>query len=295
MPAWKPIADYEQEPDALASDSVRQLDVEWQARRASATRPGTSRSRLDRFLEENARAWSIQTGRIEGLYDLTRGLTEQLVERGFEAVVVGRGESTLSAKELAAHLQDQRRGLDMVFDAVAGRRPLSNGLICEWHACITRSQDVATGATPDGRRVEVPLLKGKYKLRPNNPITVSGELHEYCPPEQVRSEMDRLLAMHEAHADHGVPTEVEAAWLHHRFVQIHPFQDGNGRVARALVAYLYARRHWPPPVIDADARHGYFAALQAADEGDLRPFVQFLAVRTVDALIAATRRLGVSG
>ena len=142
-----------------------------------------------------------------------------------------------------------------------------------------------------GRRVEVPLLKGKYKVRPNNPITLSGDLHEYCPPEQVRSEMDRLLAMHEAHMDQGTPTEVEAAWLHHRFVQIHPFQDGNGRVARALVAYLYARRHWPPPVIDADARHGYFDALQAADTGDLRPFVHFLAVRTVDALIAATRRL----
>lgn len=66
MPAWKPILDYEQEPDALASDSVRQLDEEWQASRASATRPGTSRSRLDRFLEENARAWAIETGRIEG-------------------------------------------------------------------------------------------------------------------------------------------------------------------------------------------------------------------------------------
>ncbi len=39
--------------------------------------------------------------------------------------------------------------------------------------------------------------------------------------------MDRFLTMHEGHRELNLPTEVETAWLHHRFVRIHPLQDGN--------------------------------------------------------------------
>ena len=40
---------------------------------------------------------------------------------------------------------------------------------------------------------------------------------------------------------HDVAPEVEAAWLHHRFTQIHPFQDGNGRIARALATLIFVK------------------------------------------------------
>ena len=45
--------------------------------------------------------------------------------------------------------------------------------------------------------------------------------------------------MYTEHQGCGVPLEVEAAWLHHRFTQIHPFEDGNGRVARALASLVF--------------------------------------------------------
>ena len=50
----------------------------------------------------------------------------------------------------------------------------------------------------------------------------------------------------------GVPVEVEAAWLHHRFTQIHPYQDGNGRVARALASLLFIKAGWFPVVVTRD-------------------------------------------
>jgi len=277
----------------LGSEKLQALDQQWQALRSRFTRRGKKDTLpvLQRFLETNNRAFCIETGRIEGLYQLARGLTEQLLEHGFDAISIGPSQTDIAPELLRAHLEDQQGALDMVFDTVAQRRPLSHGTLCEWHACIMRSQEHAPGRAPDGRRVAIPLLKGAYKKRPNNPFTPQGILHEYCPPEQVRSELDRLFALHARHREAGVPTEVEASWLHHRFVQIHPFQDGNGRMARLLVAYLYAQeKHWPLPVIYPEDRMRYFDVLAYADEGDLSPFVEFLATRTYELVDSMVKR-----
>lgn len=83
--------------------------------------------------------------------------------------------------------------------------------------------------------------------------------------------------MHHAHRDMDLPTDVEAAWLHHEFVRVHPFQDGNGRMARLLVAYVFARNRECPPVISLERRKHYIRTLELADGGDLRPFIDFLA------------------
>lgn len=85
--------------------------------------------------------------------------------------------------------------------------------------------------------------------------------------------MDNLVAMHAMHIERQVPAEVEAAWVHHRFTQIHPFQDGNGRVARALASLVFLRANWFPLVINRDMRAQYIAALENADAGDLGPLV----------------------
>ncbi len=76
-----------------------------------------------------------------------------------------------------------------------------------------------------------------------------GLIHEYCPPEQVTSEMDRLIELHREHQIGEIPPEVEAAWLHHRFTQIHPFQDGNGRIARCLASLVFIQAKWFPLVL----------------------------------------------
>ena len=82
-----------------------------------------------------------------------------------------------------------------------------------------------------GTRTKTAVLKGEYKKLPNSPSREDGSIHEYCPPVHVALEMEKLVGFHKEHERLGVPPEVEAAWLHHRFTQIHPFQDGNGRVA----------------------------------------------------------------
>lgn len=64
---------------------------------------------------------------------------------------------------------------------------------------------------------------------------------------------------------------IVASWLHHRFTQIHPYQDGNGRVARALTTMVLLRAGILPIVIGRDMRVEYIAALESADLGNLVP------------------------
>ena len=72
--------------------------------------------------------------------------------------------------------------------------------------------------------------------------------------------------------------EVEAAWLHHRFAQMHPFEDGNGRVARALTVAVFLRGDYLVLVIrDEEHRDPYLDALEAADDGDLEALVDLFA------------------
>jgi len=61
---------------------------------------------------------------------------------------------------------------------------------------------------------------------------------------------------------------VLSAWLHHRFIQIHPFQDGNGRVCRAIASLILIENTIPPVIIYKKNRLDYYAALRDANENN---------------------------
>ena len=185
-------------------------------------------------------------------------------------------------------LEDQESAYDMAFDDVASGRGLSDYMVNSWHQMLTRHQATVAAIDPQGNRVQIPFeTRGRWKQRPNNPRRPDGVVHEYCPPEQVQSEMDRLLEMHREIAEGGYSPHVEAAWLHHRFVRTHPFQDGNGRVSRLLMAWVYIRDGLPPPVITAQGKPAYIGALEDADRGDLRAFSDYLGAQATGPLTNA--------
>ena len=286
---WGPIEDLPADAASWGSSHYRERVRRWQEARARLQDPAVDRTLLDIWLRERARAFAIETGQIEGLYTLRRGVTEQLIAEGFGGVRAAHAlEPGLSDQTLKGLLEDQHAAVELVFEAADGRRPLSHHTMKSWHQLLTRHQEHAAGVR-DGRHVLIELRRGDYKVWPNNPRRPDGIVHEYCPPEQTRSEMDRLLDMHHGHADRGLPAEVEAAWLHHRFVRIHPFQDGNGRMARLLMAYVFARAGEFPPVIATELRNDYIMSLELADGGDLSPFVEYLADLAATTTLSAVR------
>jgi hypothetical protein len=78
-----------------------------------------------------------------------------------------------------------------------------------------------------------------------------------------------------------------ACWFHHRFTQIHPYQDGNGRVARALTTLILLRAELLPLVIDRDLRVPYIKALELADRGDLTALVEMFASLEKNTILQA--------
>lgn len=280
MSRWEPIRDYPIEPNDLAQSEMRALKKVWDEQRARLAALDAFR----RFNEKLKREWAIETGLIERLYVLDRGVTQLLIERGIHASFLPHG-AVSNPESVISMINDHQAVVEGIFDFVKGNRELSTSYIKEIHALTTRHQDSVEGVDPYGERIHIPLLRGAYKTFSNNPSRPNGTLHEYCPPAHVAAEMDRLIEMHNQHT--GVSPEVEAAWLHHRFVQIHPFQDGNGRVARALATLVFVKSGWFPLVVRDRDRSKYIEALEAADGGDLGELVKHFADSQKDDFVSA--------
>lgn len=303
---WKPLEDLPPNYQDLASSELRSLSSVWLEQRELLSQGDALRE----FLEKLQRQWAIETGIIERVYNLDRGITLVLIERGIDASLIPRDATDKDPELVAQIIRDHKEAIEGLFAFVKGDRALSVSYIKELHAVLTRHQDTTLAVNTLGRQVQAPLLRGQYKTLANNPLRPDGTIHEYCPPEHVASEMDRLIELHREHEKRSIPPEVEAAWLHHRFSQIHPFQDGNGRVARALSTLVFIKSGWFPLTINRDDRERYIAALEEADRGSLsdlvnlfvnihrRAFVNALGIaaevqqrRKIDQVIRATRDL----
>lgn len=254
--------------------SLHQMKHDWEEKRLLL---GSS-DQLETFTKQLHRDWAIETGIIENLYDLDRGVTQTLILQGFHASLIPHGSANKSADQIVAMLEDQQAALEGLFDFVKQARKLSISYIKELHAVMTRSQNSTEARTPDGEVIDVELKRGDWKTQPNFPER-NGVIYRYCPPEHVDSEMQRLIEIHRLHVQNDVPPELQAAWLHHRFSQIHPFQDGNGRIARALATLIFIRSGLFPMTIPRDEKTVYIEALERADVGDMRSLLYVISRR----------------
>ena len=280
--SWHPIAPLSEEDRAIDL-ALQPLYGAWYVSQARLRE--SSAASLQAFNERLIRRLSVETGILERLYDVDRGTTEILVERGFVEDLVTRSSTDTEPARLIQVLKDHENAFSLLMDCVNGQRELTIGFIHELHTALTLHQDTVTAHDQFGVIHEIPLRRGVYKEWPNNPTRTDGLIHEFCPPLQVAPEMDRLLGMYAEYAEYD--PVLTAAWLHHRFAQIHPYQDGNGRVARALVTLVLLKAGIPPIVVDRDARVQYLGSLETADAGNLEPLAYFFAEQERNVILQA--------
>jgi len=82
----------------------------------------------------------------------------------------------------------------------------------------------------------------------------------------------------------GIKAVLSAVRVHHETVRIHPFIDGNGRLARLLMNLRLLRAGFPPTILRREERRSYYSALEKADKGDLRPLAMLVAKDVEKAL-----------
>ncbi len=286
-PAWTAIELPDRRDLEYSSAATSQLDSLAAAWRTQRTRlEKRSPEGLREFVTRLVRSWAIETGIIERLYDLDEGVTETLIEHGFRADLLNRGDRDVASADLLTMLNDHVAAADMVHEVVAQGRPLGKHFVRELHQLLTRTQTHTEARTEDGKTVLLEMRHGEFKQLPNNPTRPDGSTHHYAPPEHVESEMDQLLEGLQLLEEES-PVAVQAAWLHHRFTQIHPFQDGNGRVARALTNLVFIRTGLFPLVVNRRDRGRYIDALEAADAGDLAQLIDLFAEIESQTIIEA--------
>ena len=271
---WKPMA---------LTDNWRQCDTSrldelapsWFARREVLQK---NSGEYQAFIAELKREHAIETGIVERLYDLDKGVTETFIKKGFAESYISHNDTNVPVPRLMAHLSDHLNAVDFVFDMVKKNRALTIGFIKELHALVTQNQEFSEGRNQFGKKVSVKLRKGAFKALENNPVRADGVKILYCPVEHVASAMDNLVAIYNKAESDKVSPLICAAWFHQAFTMIHPFQDGNGRVARLLASLMLIKhRLFPFTVPREEAKSRYIDALEKADADQPQTLVAYFA------------------
>jgi len=278
---YRPFPSFEAWSGASAVDSPRWERYAEIIRESKSTSPDL----LARALEAVKRAAAWDTGAIEGLYETDRGftLTVAMEVATLETLAEQKGEE---ARRL---FESQLKAYDYVLDFATQTIPIAEAWVRELHKVVCESQDTYEVQTPIGKQRH-PLPKGEYKRSPNHVVQRDGSIHSWAPVDSTPQEMHRLceeLRSDDFNAAHPV---MQAAYAHYAFVSIHPFADGNGRVARAL-ASVFTYRAESIPLLILRENASYLPALESADRGNYQVFVDFILERALDAIKLAEESL----
>ncbi|MYC14686.1 MAG: Fic family protein [Gemmatimonadetes bacterium] len=206
---------------------------------------------------------------VEG-NSLTLGETRSLILHGL----------TAHGKPMRDHLdiEGHDEAVKAMEDAVKRNELLNEVFIRNLHKVLLKEPYDNDAITPDGQPVKRRIAIGEYKTQPNNVQTSTGEIYYFTPPDQVKSAMSDLIDWYRRQEDEGEHPIVIATTFHYRFIRIHPFDDGNGRMARLLMNMILVKHGYTVAVVPVEERGQYIGMLEQADKTeDLAEFITYIA------------------
>lgn len=227
-----------------------------------------------RVMQKFRLEWNYNSNAIEG-NSLTLGETRSLLLHGLTA----QGKPLRDHLDIRGH-DEAVRGLEEI---VHDKRPLTEQFIREMHQVLLGEPHYKPAQTADGQPTRKRVVPGQYKTTPNNVQTATGEMFYFASVEETPAKMTDLVDWYRRETEQPTLHPVAlAAEFHYRFVRIHPFDDGNGRMSRLLMNLILLRAGYAITVIKADDRNHYLAALAQADAREPEPFLRFI-IENVEA------------
>jgi Fic family protein len=242
-------------------------------------RDSNSADTVREALEVAIRSAAVETGAIEGLYPTDESFTITVATQAtaWQEILAEHGES------LRKHFEAQLRTYHLVLDAASGDPPITEAFIRRVHEEICAAQETYDVVTPAGlQKQRLPL--GEYKRQPNHVLRPDGSSQSYAPVASTAPEMHRLVEELTSLSFKGAHPVLQAAFAHYGIVAIHPFSDGNGRVARAIASSYLFKAVSVPFLVFSDQRATYIAAVRAAGSGQLQAFADYASARTLAAM-----------
>ena len=207
-------------------------------------------------LKKEARSFSVRftydTNRIEGS-TLTLRETSDLLERG----ITPKSRPLDDIKETEAHEK-------LFYEMLGFKKNLSLQAVLYWHKRLFE------GTKPD--------IAGKIRT---HQVAISGSKFMPPAPVEVPVLLREFFRWYEKNNEKLHPVEL-AALAHLKFVTIHPFSDGNGRMSRLLMNFVLNKHGFPLLNIPYEKRNSYYRALERSQtSGNEWVFVQWFFRRYV--------------
>ena len=209
------------------------------------------KSAREKQLQNFVTRFTYDTQRIEGS-TLTHRETADLLERG----ITPKSKPMRDVKEAEAHRD--------LFYEILKLKDMSLQIILDWHWNLFH--------------ITKPDIAGKIR---KYPVAISGS--KFMPPlhVEVYPMLTDFFRWYNKNKDKLHPVEL-AAVAHLKFVTIHPFGDGNGRISRLIMNFILNKKKYPMLDIPYVERNSYYNALQRSQLGkEDRIFVRWLVKRYI--------------
>lgn len=228
----------------------------------------TKRQRLDQLRPLSPRALA----NLEHYYDIELTYTSNAIEGNtlspLETTLVIEQGVTVSGKPLKDHLEalDHYEAIRYVRELARHEAPLMESDVRNLHRLVMQRS--------------APQIAGQYADLPRYVRTETGRYSFPSPAEvpALMSDFARWLATSPSTPD-------SAFTAHRRLVDIHPFNDGNGRTARLLMNLILIRSGYPPVAVRPEDRLEYTRGLQQAQAGQGTGDFNALLYRRLDATL----------
>lgn len=212
--------------------------------------------------------WNYNSNAIEG-NQLNYGETVAFLMHGITA----KGKTLKDHLDIKGH----NEAITFLLSIIKENRDISESDIRALHQLILVEEYKTDAITTDGLPTKKTIKLGTYKTTPNSVKTKTGEMHYYATPEETPFLMQELLEWYnESKINSEIHPIVLAALFHYRFVAIHPFDDGNGRLARILMNLILMRAHYLPIVVKNEDKLNYYGVLAQADVQQYIPLIEYM-------------------